>query len=564
MRRVLLCLAIGGFLWGQAFSQSAEPFTPDSSTVALWHLDENSGSVVHDSTLRNNGTAIGTTIVPGRFGNARWFNGIGDYVLVPSDSSLNLGDSSFVIEVWFNTVADSGYIIRRGMAPTPGYNILVNAGRLGCQMGNSAGGHWPDTVLSIISTKKFNDGQWHLAKMVRDRRAKTLSLYADSVLVAPPIGDSLAFPLVNDRPLTIGRWEYDGFPEFFTGTIDEIRISSSNVRHAAPFFIEANQVDFGKVLLGTRDTVRLTIVNRGMNDSLRVVPLASTNSVFSASFSEAAIPPLDSASLLVFYAPITAKSDSGTITISTSDPQSPLVGIRVIGQGVSNGLAPVINSISFVSNDSAHARITWYRAVNDTEVAIDPVVQYSIWRLVQSPNASMQQSRSFQLKSSLADSLLWDFISSVPALHFDRYAVLVPLIPNSGTSTSWNVFLVAAETKNMQVYLSIPDSIPSPRPANATTGLRTTTKPDQFALEQNFPNPFNPNTTIRYSLAHYAFVNLVVYNTLGQEVARLVSAPQSAGIHEVTLDGSGLASGVYIYRLQAGSFTASKSLILIK
>jgi hypothetical protein len=88
--------------------------------------------------------------------------------------------------------------------------------------------------------------------------------------------------------------------------------------------------------------------------------------------------------------------------------------------------------------------------------------------------------------------------------------------------------------------------------------------PAEFALEQNFPNPFNPSTTIRYALPEAAQVRLEVYTVAGQRVAVLASGEQRAGWHTVAFDGSSLASGVYIYRLEAGGFVQTRKLMLIK
>ena len=94
---------------------------------------------------------------------------------------------------------------------------------------------------------------------------------------------------------------------------------------------------------------------------------------------------------------------------------------------------------------------------------------------------------------------------------------------------------------------------------NNTPGL-----PKRFALEQNYPNPFNPTTTIRYELPTACNVTLRVYNLLGQDVVTLVDEFQSAGFKSVRFSGSGLATGIYIYTLHAGSFVAAKKLLLLK
>ncbi len=85
-----------------------------------------------------------------------------------------------------------------------------------------------------------------------------------------------------------------------------------------------------------------------------------------------------------------------------------------------------------------------------------------------------------------------------------------------------------------------------------------------FELGQNYPNPFNPSTVIRYALPSKARANLTVFNSLGQVVKELVNENEEAGYHEVRFDGTGLASGVYFYRLQAGSFVETKKLTLLK
>lgn len=88
--------------------------------------------------------------------------------------------------------------------------------------------------------------------------------------------------------------------------------------------------------------------------------------------------------------------------------------------------------------------------------------------------------------------------------------------------------------------------------------------PTSYSLSQNYPNPFNPSTTIKYALPEASHVNLCVFSVLGQRVSLLVDGKQEAGYYEVNFDASGLTSGVYFYRLQAGHYIETKKLILLK
>jgi photosystem II stability/assembly factor-like uncharacterized protein len=88
--------------------------------------------------------------------------------------------------------------------------------------------------------------------------------------------------------------------------------------------------------------------------------------------------------------------------------------------------------------------------------------------------------------------------------------------------------------------------------------------PTEFYLEQNFPNPFNPSTTIQFSLPKSGDVTLKIYNLLGEEVKTLVDEYKEIGNHSIQFNANNLASGIYFYRIQAGSFVQTKKMILVK
>ena len=106
------------------------------------------------------------------------------------------------------------------------------------------------------------------------------------------------------------------------------------------------------------------------------------------------------------------------------------------------------------------------------------------------------------------------------------------------------------------------------KPGGVPTGLNLrigqNLLPTEFALHQNFPNPFNPSTIIRYDLPSDEHVTLIVYDVLGKVVARLVDGKQAAGSYEIPFSGTSFASGVYFYRLTAGTFTGVQKMMLMK
>ena len=119
-----------------------------------------------------------------------------------------------------------------------------------------------------------------------------------------------------------------------------------------------------------------------------------------------------------------------------------------------------------------------------------------------------------------------------------------------------------------QYMLEILGNQSLPKEKQTKDGI-TNSLPKEFALSQNYPNPFNPETQIRYQLPADCFVTLIIYNMLGQRIRTLVNQKQPAGSYTVHWDGKDdngmmVASGLYLYKLNADRFNKLKKMVLLR
>lgn len=125
---------------------------------------------------------------------------------------------------------------------------------------------------------------------------------------------------------------------------------------------------------------------------------------------------------------------------------------------------------------------------------------------------------------------------------------------NVTNGTSYSYSLVAVDVNGAQEVLATASTTP-----RSDAGVVS-----EYALHQNFPNPFNPTTSIRFDLLDAGFTTLKVFNIQGQEVATLINGLQSAGSHTVNFDATGLPSGMYVYRLNVNGYSAQQKMMLLK
>jgi len=269
------------------------------------------------------------------------------------------------------------------------------------------------------------------------------------------------------------------------------------------------------------------------------------------------------------------------ITIDGNDQlpgwQKVLVGEQIFGFE-NPGLAPDTPS----GGGNAMAFASWATGDSDGDFATgDSTDQYLITPLIE--NVMAEDSLVFYLQyfAEFGDNL--DIlISTTNTASVESFNVIVDELRFSGLSTEgWERFeyrLTDFVSAGSNIYVAFREHVLDTEIEGdallldlvEVTSLissiedRNAGLPKVFSLAQNYPNPFNPTTTIKFSLPKTTEVRLKVFNLLGFEVANLVNGRVQSGSHLIEFDASDLVSGVYFYRLEAGSFVQTKRLLLLK
>jgi plastocyanin len=167
------------------------------------------------------------------------------------------------------------------------------------------------------------------------------------------------------------------------------------------------------------------------------------------------------------------------------------------------------------------------------------------------------------LSVSVGDTIRWSgSFATHPLVSTTIPPDAAPWSNSSGTEFRYVVELPGTYNYKCDVHVGMVGSFTA-----AATGVQNDQNsgvPRSLQLLQNYPNPFNPSTTITYALPRDARVTLTLFNMVGQEVATLARGEQEAGYHEVRFDGGGLPSGVYVYKLQAGTQVQTRRLVLLR
>lgn len=285
-----------------------------------------------------------------------------------------------------------------------------------------------------------------------------------------------------------------------------------------------------------------------------------------------------------FCAVPTGKISAYSNSLQGTSLATPLVaGVAAMILSAHPGLTPVqvrdalrntASNAATPNNTIGWGIINAYKAVlydgmvisTDPEITVTTDSNYSIGMYVVSDHQIVQDS--VRLHYSIDNGTSF---SSLPM-------TLTETVDSSTASGKYSAVIpVTINGVNIQFYVEADDTSPlrSTSPANAplvlysaktgATGIETTPRiPRMFVLGQNFPNPFNPATTIRYQIPVADEVSLTVYDLLGKKIATLVEGVQTAGVHTVRFYAERLSTGVYFYRLRTSSFAETKKMVLIK
>ncbi len=471
------------------FSQGFKTTDVDSNTVALWHFDEGSGSVLHDaSPYHNDGVIHNATWVEGKFGDGLHFDGLTSYVSLPLSASLKTR-KEFTIEAWasfdtlyfgsvpFPDVGAATLLSCYGPYPDGGgyglgcinYGSLIYDYRI-----NPSGSHSIRNAM-ISQSHHF----YHIAVVYKADSTSTVrtKLYIDGVQAdSGTFADTVQysntdyFYIGTERT---GRAVGGSGVRDFPGILDEIRISKVALDPhnfgATTLRTSDNTISYGLVKIGDAVSRDLIVSNTSFKDTLYIDSIAISNNHFSVNTTPFVLLPVSNHSLSVSYEPSQVGEDTGSLLINATNFGIAPAIVLLDGQGFALGAAPTINSIADIPGDQGkQVRVIWYPSLYDSATASPRVNDYSVWRRVddmavlQSVQSSKMTAGGFgdnKHRYVTLDGELWDYIVSVPAVLFDRYAYVAPTLHNATQAgIQWTVFRVASHLSNGEFFFSSPDS----------------------------------------------------------------------------------------------------------
>jgi hypothetical protein len=586
-------------------------FVADPRILGFWRLNDDEGSTVEDLTLKpNNGTAVGTSVVEARYGSGREFNGATDYIDLPESMVLLHPGRKFTIEAWLYLNAyphdgELGTVVSTGNDRDFELSVTPEGRLRGHLFTESA----PDSIDGVSAIPLH---AWTHVSMTCD--GSYARLFVNGIQDArqersDPIGGS-----PGPEDILIGGASRGGsVTNFFAGRLDDVRLMKiARKPDDFPLQLPPRALTAvpgpGTVALswengGGGAAIMTYRVYRG-TDSNSVTLLDSTSST---QFTDASAVPFHPNIYRV-----TAVDVSGFESVSSVDVRaasnlnrpellSPSYDQTSVPLRATFVWDPVREAESYrlqVYADSGLTQLFEETVTVDTTYTLDGILQNGtryLWRvrglrgqfsgawsapgtfvtLIQTPRVIDLVSPPDHARVS-ADSVLCIWTASLPDV--DRYTL--EFSPDS-------MFVLRSADSTLADTTTVVRGLVGPGPYwwrvramngggwgeySAPRSFTVTVSsvdeeeetPRHFGLSQNYPNPFNPKTTIAFQLPISSNVRLSVFDLLGREVAVLVDERMEAGNHQAVWDGGRAASGFYIYRITAGTFTRIRRMLLVK
>ncbi|MDP2365170.1 MAG: T9SS type A sorting domain-containing protein, partial [Ignavibacteria bacterium] len=268
--------------------------------------------------------------------------------------------------------------------------------------------------------------------------------------------------------------------------------------------------------------------------SLDSINTSNTN-FFISQFSSINLPPNGSTSIEIGFAPDSIGSFCDFIIVYSGS---------VVGRfGVSGvSLRPTLIVLPFTNFGSVFVGDTASSELKLTSQSVNEIIIDSLYMAIN--DQFFVDPMIFPMNLNYEDTLNINihFAPTVQSIIFKKDTVVI-----NSNSVNSEVFQVVTG-----------------RGVNPTSAVEENLIITEFNLSNNFPNPFNPSTSIEYQVPKISFVNIIVYNLLGEEIAVLVNEEKNLGKYQIHFDGTNFPSGVYFYKIQAGYFTTTKKFILLK
>jgi len=534
------------------------------------------------------------------------FDGTDDYVLIAHNSSLNL-TTAMTVEAWIKTTSTSEeYILEKTEnAYYFGINLAGNAGKISMYLVGVNSG-W---LYSNNTT--INDGSWHHVAAAYDGANEYL--YVDGVLdnslsVSGTIG-------TNGDPLYIGS--RDG-GSVFGGQMDEVRLwnvarSGAQIRSAMHCTLtgsESGIVGYWQFDEGTGSTAYDKTSN-GNNGTLTNFNFNSSSGWVS---STAPLGPGTNTSTTSFTS---GTASLGTVSLTTTDAFDNAVDLystKISGapNSLPSGSSTVLNDrywivnvfgtpgtfagnmtftvpSTFTNNGAASASnyTLYHRNSNDdgtwtsvgtasgltaTTITFNNITSFSQFSLgTNDPLPVELVSFIASIKNNVVE-LQWQTATEVNNYGFEIECKLkngnwnkIGFVQGAGNSNSPKSYSFTNNNVRSGVYIYRLKQIDIDGSYKYSNEIEVIlTAPKEFSLSQNFPNPFNPTTIIKYSIPNSEKVLIKVYDVLGREVKTLLDEYKDTGTYEIEFNASNLTSGLYFYKITSGKYSEVKKMLLVR